>query len=143
LREALLGTWRLVNCQETVNGTLVKPIGDSPQGYLVYTPDWHVFLQFVATERLDLFGPSAGPPQVAVLRETTEANTPLGFTFYSGTFEVRDGQVVHHMEFGMLTNMTGRVESRAVALDGDRLTLGTPRGRQFEGQRVHTQRALP
>ena len=36
LRQALLGTWRLISCQEGVDGTLVKPFGDDPQGYLVY-----------------------------------------------------------------------------------------------------------
>jgi len=36
LRQALLGTWRLISCQEGVDGTLVDPFGDDPLGYLVY-----------------------------------------------------------------------------------------------------------
>jgi hypothetical protein len=31
LRQALLGTWRLVSIQPDVDGTLVNPYGDSPQ----------------------------------------------------------------------------------------------------------------
>jgi hypothetical protein len=62
----------------------------------------------------------------------------LGAAGYAGTFEVRDDQVIHHMEFHLLQpSWSGRVEARSVVLDGDRLTLGTPRGRQFEWERVH------
>jgi hypothetical protein len=137
LRETLLGTWRLTNCRENVYGTLVKPYGDNPHGYLVYTPDGHVVVQFAVPERPDLFGPSADAPRVSVLRKTTEANTAIGFMGYCGTFEILDGEVVRHMEFGIQLGMSGRVEARTVVIDGDRLTLGTPRGRQFEWQRVH------
>jgi hypothetical protein len=61
----------------------------------------------------------------------------MGFIAYCGTFEVRDGQVVHHIEFGNLESHSGRVFPRSVVLDGDRLILATPRGTQLEWQRVH------
>jgi hypothetical protein len=131
LHQALLGTWRLVIGQTTGG----KPFGDNPQGYLVYTPDGHVFVQIASRDRPQLFGPSAnGGP---VLLQTTEANTALGLTGYCGTFEIRDGHAIHHMEFGVLPRHNGHVESRSVVLDGDRLTLGTPRGASVEWQRVH------
>src|SRR6266568_5815569 len=133
LRRALLGTWRLVSCQQNTDGKLVKPFGDNPQGYLVYTSDGHVVVQWAARERRDLFAASA---HGTVLLETTEANTAVGFFGYCGTFEVRDGQVVHHIEFGILLEMSGRSSPRTVVLDGDRLILGTPRGAQIEWQRV-------
>jgi hypothetical protein len=72
-----------------------------------------------------------------VLLETTGADTALGFKAYSGTFEVRDGQVFHQEEFDIVPSLDGRVEARTVMLDGDRLILGTPRGSQLEWQRVH------
>jgi hypothetical protein len=75
LREALLGTWRLISLQEAANGALVKPFGDNPRGYIVYTPDGHVFAHF-------------------------EPRMHTRFGGYCGTFEVHDGQAVHHVEFG-------------------------------------------
>jgi hypothetical protein len=60
LRQALLGTWRLVSLQTEVDGTLVKPPGESPHGYLVYTSDGHVVVQFAARERAELLGSSPG-----------------------------------------------------------------------------------
>jgi hypothetical protein len=120
--------------QHDADGTVTKPFGVNPQGYLVYTPDGHVFVNFAARERPELFGPSAGGP---ALLQTTEANTPLGYGGYCGTFEVRDGAVIHHVEFHIVPRHNGREEARSVALDGDRLILGTPRGQQLEWQRVH------
>jgi hypothetical protein len=134
LHQALLGTWRLVSLQHDVDGTVTKPFGDNPQGYLVYTPDGHVFVNFAARERPELFGPSAGGP---ALLQTSEANTRLGYGGYCGTFEVRDGAVIHHIEFHIVPRHNGRVEARSVMLDGDQLILSTPFGAQLEWQRVH------
>ena len=94
LRQALLGTWRLTSFQFDVDGTLVKPFGDNPQGYLVYTRDGHVFVQMADPRRPQLFGRAQpGGSPVPVLLETTEAGTALGFLGYCGTFEVRDGRL--------------------------------------------------
>jgi hypothetical protein len=107
-------------------------MGDNLQGYLVYTPDEHVFVQFATRDERGWPG-----PEVLELPDSAARNA-IGFVAYCGTFEVRDGQVVHHMEFGILQRLSGRVETRSVALEGDRLILGTPRGGQFEWRRVHT-----
>jgi hypothetical protein len=101
----------------------------------VYTPDGHVFVQVAARERAELFGPSGG--KGPVLLDTTEADTPLGCVSYCGPFEVREGQAIHHWELHLVPSLSGRVETRSVVLDGDRLTLNTPSGRQFAWQRVH------
>ena len=37
LRGAVLGTWRLVDIHEVyADGTIAKPFGDNPRGYLAY-----------------------------------------------------------------------------------------------------------
>jgi hypothetical protein len=59
----------------------------------------------------------------------------IGFSAYccdmtrkvGGTFEVCDGQVIHHREFGVLPRISGTAERRSVTLDGDRLVLDVPR----------------
>jgi hypothetical protein len=135
LREALIGTWRLISWQDVDGAT---PLGDSPRGYLVYTPDGHVFVQMAARKRPKLFGPSTSPRRGPVLLETTPANTALGFVSYCGTFEVRDGEVLHHMEFAISPSNDGRVEHRSVVLNGDRLILGRDlRVGRVEWERIH------
>jgi hypothetical protein len=126
----LLGTCRLVSLHDNLDGTLDKPFGDNPQGYLVYTPDGHVFVQYAT--RAKRRWPS---PEVLEL-PYREFRNALGFGAYCGTFEVRDSQLVHHVEFGVVQQWSGVVEARSVVLDGDRLVLGTPRGAQLEWQRV-------
>jgi hypothetical protein len=132
LRQALLGTWRLISYQIDAGGTLVKPFGDNPQGYLVYTPDGHVLVQ-MATRALRAWPPS---PEIYTLPQH-QLLANQGIAGYCGTFEVRDGQTFHHREFGLQPRHDGTVEARSVVLDGDRLILGTARGAHVEWQRVH------
>jgi hypothetical protein len=134
LGQALLGTWRLVSNQFDVNGTLIKPLGDDPHGYLVYTQDGHVIVQMGTRAERSWRG-----PEVFEL-PTAQIVAALGFIAHSGTFEVPDGQVEHHMEIHFIPSVTGRVERRSVVLDGDRLILGLPNGAQTEWQRVHTEK---
>jgi hypothetical protein len=131
LRQALLAIWRLISCQEIIDGTVVKPLGDNPQGYLFYTPDGHVFVQF-ATRAQRVWPPRPEGARIAAAQPLNRD----GFSGYCGTFEVREGQAIHHIEFGLFPRLAGSVEPHAVAIDGDRLTLGTPSGRQFEWLRV-------
>ncbi len=132
LRQALLGTWRLISFVFDVHCTLVKPLGDNPLGYLVYTPDNHVFAQIATRAERSWPGPEVlelPPPQPMAA---------LGFLAYCGTFEVRDGQLIHHQEFGIWPSLSGRVAARSIKiLDSDRLILSASGRDQFEWERVH------
>jgi hypothetical protein len=135
LRQALLGTWRLINFEVNVDGRVVKPFGEKPLGYLVYTPDGYVFVNLAARERPELFGGSKG--RGPVLLETAEANTPFGFIGHCGTFEVGDGQVIHHYEVSFRPSYDGGAEVRSVALSGDQLILRAPNlGSRLEWQQI-------
>jgi hypothetical protein len=118
LRQALLGTWRLISLKDEVAGTVVKPFGGNPLGYLVYAPDDHVFVQFATR------APRNWPGSRVLELPPPQQRNALGFIAYCGTFQAHDGQVVHHQEFGVLPWMSGSVQPRALALDGDRLILG-------------------
>jgi hypothetical protein len=131
LRQALLGTWRLVSNQFDVDATVVRPFGDNPQGYLVYTADNYFCVQMATRDERGWPGPEMLelPP--------VQRFVALGFQAYCGTFDIHDGQVFHHSEFGVLPSMSGNVQPRSVALDGDRLILRGPGGGVNEWQRVH------
>ena len=47
LREALIGAWRLVSCVETdvEIGETFLPMGDHPEGLILYTPDGYMSAQ--------------------------------------------------------------------------------------------------
>jgi hypothetical protein len=123
LRQALLGTWRLVSLQTEGDGRCQAAERMLPR-YPVYTSDGHVVVQFTARDRAELFGSSPG--KGLVLLETAKANTHFGFIGYSGTFEVRDGQAIHHVEIKVVPSASGNIEVRSVEPNGDRLTLVRP-----------------
>ena len=127
----LLGTWRL---HATVDGTVVQPHGDNPQGYLVYTHDGHVLVQFAVRERRELFKLTRSGCRCC--EKTIEPDTELGYGDYCGTFEVHDDKIVHHVEFSVMPSLTGVSVQRSIVLNSDRLILATPRGLQAEWQRV-------
>jgi hypothetical protein len=136
LRQRVLGIWRLVGFQQRVDGTVVMPFGDNPQGYLVYTPDDHVFVQFATRAQRNWRGPEVEGEEMTV----GQAIFALGFFEYCGTFEVGDSHVVHRVEFGFVPSMTGAGLTRSVMLDGDRLVLRAQSDAQpqLEWQRVHS-----
>jgi hypothetical protein len=106
----------------------MAPLGDNPQGSLVYTADGHVFVQAAARDERKWPGPEVLdlPPYQLLAAK--------GFLAYCGKFEVRDGQVIHHREFGNLLMMSEhRREPRSVVLDGDRLILARPPVREMNG----------
>jgi hypothetical protein len=66
LREALLGTWRLISFQGAADGPFANPLGEEPLRYLVYTPENHMFAQLATRGTRTWSGPEAvnlPPPQ--------------------------------------------------------------------------------
>src|SRR5260370_7824175 len=53
LRDALIGAWRLVSCVETdvKTGEVFLPVGERPQGFILYTPDGYMSAQLSALDR--------------------------------------------------------------------------------------------
>src|ERR1700680_706720 len=53
LRDALIGAWRLVSCVETdvKTGEAFLPMGEHPQGFILYTPDGYMSAQLSAPDR--------------------------------------------------------------------------------------------
>jgi hypothetical protein len=117
-----------------VDGTPVRPLGDEPLDYLVYTTDGYVF--YTSAIRGERVWPG---PEVLEMPPHQRVKA-IGFAAYCRTFEVRDGQVLHHREFGVSPRMSRTTERRSVTLDGDRLVLDVPRPvARIEWRRVHTE----
>ena len=53
LRETLIGAWRLVSSVETdiKTGAVDRPLGDKPEGLILYTPDGYMSAQLSAADR--------------------------------------------------------------------------------------------
>jgi Lipocalin-like domain len=118
----LAGTWQLREWRRVAaDGSVAHPLGTDPEGLLVYTPDGRMIVQMMGAERPALDSPDP-------LKGDTETRAQLYSTClaYFGTYEVRDGSVVHNVEASLYPGWSGAEQVRPYELSGDQLTLRTP-----------------
>lgn len=72
------------------------------------------------------------PPPVSGVRELAfshvrgDCDGRRDYFAYCGTYELRNGGVVHRVELSLMPNWIGGELVRLVAFDGERVTLSTP-----------------
>jgi Lipocalin-like domain len=100
IRERLLGCWRLVGYSEAVGGGEAShPLGDTPLGTILYTPDGYMSAQLARP----------GPYQ--------DAQEPTAYAFaYSGPFDVdeQSSTVAHHVQVSVIPSWVGTTQTRKV-----------------------------
>jgi Lipocalin-like domain len=121
LTAQLIGVWKLVAYNETRDdGTDVHPLGEHPEGYLIYTADGFVSAQLMKPGRtaFDSEAWGAGSPE-----EYQEA--AAGYIAYCGAFTVDESErtVTHVPDVAFVPNLLRRSQTRAVELHVDRLVL--------------------
>ena len=131
-REAVVGAWALVSCTEVdvETGEVFLPMGESPVGFILYTPDGYMSAQLSSPDR----------PNFAdgdMYRGTADEYMAAGLTYlaYSGPYRVDEEQrtVEHAMTVSAFPNWTGDRQLRLAELDGDRLILRTSSPSMFNG----------
>jgi hypothetical protein len=100
------------------DGGITHPFGRDPVGFLTYTADGYMAGQLGRADRARV---SVGNWEAAP--EAEAAAAARAYFAYCGTYEVRGATVVHRVELSLMPNWIGGEQVRAVALDGDRLTL--------------------
>lgn len=119
---ALVGAWELVAWQLIGPDGAVDAFGPHPRGLLIYTADGHMSVVISAPGRAHL----AADPAARTAAEKAAAFD--GTHAYTGTYSLRPGEIVHHVQVATLPNYEGTDQRRRLALAGDRLTLTTPPG---------------
>jgi len=102
LRDSVLGAWELVSFSSTdvATGAVEHPLGLSPRGLIVYTPDGHMSAQL--------------------------ANPDMsGYVAYGGSFTVNEEtSILHHdVTMSMMPELLAQPQFRQASVDGDLLTL--------------------
>lgn len=135
LRERLIGAWRLISYVETPSdGSEVRhPLGNTPQGIIMYTPDGFMSAQLMRPGRRtfasnDWFRGTAD-------EYVEEAS---GYIAYSGPFQVdeRLQTLSHSMDVSLFPGWIGQTQPRLVEIHGDELQLGTESPIQSGGATV-------
>jgi hypothetical protein len=132
LRDALIGAWQLVSCVETdvATGEVFLPMGEHPQGFILYTPDGYMSAQLSASDRRDF---ASGDMYRGVPDDYVAAG--VSYLAYSGPYYVDEARrtVEHEMAVSFFPNWKGQRQLRIPQLDGDRLVLATDRPSLFDG----------
>jgi hypothetical protein len=132
LRASLVGAWALVSCTETdvETGDVFLPMGETPVGFILYTPDGYMSAQLSAPGRANF---SDGD----MYRGTPDEYTAAGLSYlaYSGPYHVDETHqtIEHGMTVSAFPNWTGERQLRLAELDGDQLTLRTNGPTMFSG----------
>jgi Lipocalin-like domain len=116
----LVGTWRLRAWVADGEGGIEHPMGEAPEGVLVYTADGTMVTTIGRSGRPRIDGGDllGGPVDQRLEAMAT-------FIAYSGTFRVDGGDVVHDLTMSLFPNWVGSTQRRHAALsaDGRELTL--------------------
>jgi hypothetical protein len=116
----LVGTWRLLTWTTEGADGVVHPMGEIPEGVLVYTVEGTMITTIGRAGRPPIDGGDmlAGPVGQRLDAMTT-------FIAYSGTFRVDGGEVVHDVTMSLFPNWIGTTQRRHLAMsaDGRELTL--------------------
>jgi hypothetical protein len=119
---ALIGTWRVVAMEYyDEDGTVGRPFGDHPEGFITYTPEGYMMALLSRSDREpfadgDIMGGTSEEQVTAFLTASA----------FAGRFELVDGQIHHHLEAASFPNWKGTTQPRRFALSGDQLELYPP-----------------
>lgn len=121
---ALVGTWRLASWQAIgADGSIDQPMGERPEGLLVYSDDGTMLVLLGRRDRARMSG---GDVSGSSLEERAEAMRT--FIAYGGRYRVQGSRVTHHVEMSLFPNWVGTRQVREATLHdgGSRLTLVSP-----------------
>jgi hypothetical protein len=129
--DRLVGTWRLLSFEaQDEDGCITFPFGQDVVGFITYTSEGYMSVQFGRADRARLSGADwAGAPSSEI------AAAARGYIAYCGRYEIRDGDVVHQVESSLMPNWIGGDQVRQIAHRGDTITLSTP-SLVFDGHQV-------
>ncbi len=106
---SIAGTWSLVSLSEDHHGQITHPIGDHPQGQVIYGEHGELAVILVSSDREK----KPGNPL-----------TPIGPAIaYCGTYNVSGTDIVYHVTASTYPNFAGTEQKGTFALKGDTLTL--------------------
>ena len=124
LRAQLIGAWRLVSYSESpVDGSPKRsPLGEKPQGIIMYTPDGYMSAQLMRPGRRNFASNDwfKGTPEEFV-------EEAAGYIAYSGPFHVDEEKqsLAHSVDVSLFPGWLGQTQARLVRIEGDFLHLAT------------------
>lgn len=117
----IAGSWKLLAWRRLEGDDVIYPLGEDATGTLIYAEDGSMAVQMAAAHRLTI--PTTDPLGGDAEQRAAAYSTCLA---YFGTWEVNDGNVIHHIEASLFPNWSSTVQLRPFTCDGQELVLRTP-----------------
>jgi hypothetical protein len=120
----LVGSWRLRTWVAfSEDGSESLPMGDAPEGLLIYSPDGTMIVLMARAGR-----PGIASEDVTGGTEVERAEAFASFIAYGGAYAVEGDSVSHHVEMSQFPNWVGTIQRRRWALDPTNavLTITSP-----------------
>ena len=128
----LLGTWKLLSFfMKDQNGERIFPYGETPLGYLIYTPEGLVSVHIMSSNR-----PIGGTQQYQSGTYLEKIESAENYGGYIGTYELQDNHVIHTAELSGFTRLINSPEHKNFSLDGNQLTISykdSSSGKELDG----------
>ncbi|MGZ7044074.1 MAG: lipocalin-like domain-containing protein [Methanobacterium sp.] len=120
--ESVIGTWRLKSFKQRFEeGDLMLPFGENPEGILIYDKDGYMSVIISKSDRKDL-----SIEDLTDFKEEEKISLSDNFIAYSGTYEISDGKIIHHVEISFIPNWVGNPLERFYNFENGKLILTTP-----------------
>ena len=124
LRERLIGAWKLESyVEKPVDGsTPFYPMGEKPQGIIMYTSDGYMSAQLMHPDRPPFASGDWFRGSDEEFREEA-----LGYIAYCGPFHTDEDKqtLTHSMFVSLFPNWLGHTQPRVVKIEGDMLHLSS------------------
>lgn len=133
--EQFLGTWTLTTMiAHFADGSRKEPYGPKPLGYITYTADGYMHAILMNSERAkavtqpEEFGRRTGLSRLAFVLRNLGAlgrvtSASMNSAAYSGQWEIKGDEVVHHVKSAILPDWIGTDLIRTYEFGDNSLTL--------------------
>ena len=138
-KDDMVGVYRQVG-EDVVNADGSMTTDDRRNSQIMYSPDGYMGVVSTPGGRLKISG-SDGRMDLngATPEERSEAAKNL--VCYAGHYELKDDNVLHHVEMALNPNLVGQTVIRRVHIDGPNLTLSSVPDKDGNYRRIRWRRA--
>lgn len=119
MKNNFIGYWQLVEWYAELDGNFHShPFGKDAKGELCYTENRRMYASLLFNKRSNF-------AKSSLLKGTMQEQKAAieSYLSYSGTFDVQEDKVIHHVEYSLLPNWQGTDLIRLFQFSNDKQTL--------------------
>ena len=138
IKSDIVGVYRTLG-DDTVGADGRVESDTSRTAQIMYSPDGYMAVVSMPNGR-KLAAKSSGGPDLNAATPEERAEAAKGMVCYAGRYELKDGEVHHHIEMALNPNAVGQTIVRRVELKGPDLTLSSVPDAQGSYRRIRWRR---